>query len=175
MKITQADNQLIIDSPIISNFLNDPSKYFSINLIADINCCPPITNSYSPSLIYDPNNTFYIDTATNLVYVNPSAFGLSTLSDGVYRCNLRFLFADNSGSEYDISCIFVDINIKCTLSNYLEGLIAGEDTSSIAYLLHYALTNGSNCGCNCDELCEVFNALNEIITDTTTQTNDCGC
>jgi hypothetical protein len=172
MKIIQVDNLLQIESPII--IVDASAKYSTITLLATLNCGTPKTISYPPATITDTTHEFYLDPATLTIFVKPSMFNLTTLVDGIYGLNLR-LILPAGGSDNDSTCAFIDVTYRCLLSNYLDGLIAAEDTSSISYLLHYALTIGSNCGCNCDELCEVFAALTEILKDTTTQTNDCGC
>lgn len=66
------------------------------------------------------------------------------------------------------------------LDKALSGSLSNDAESAI--LLHYGLTQGSNCGCNCDDLCTVYNQLLTILSvlDGTLQSGtntdaDCGC
>lgn len=116
---------------------------------------------------------FYQDDTA--IYIKPQFFNLTTFQDGVYKIEVTLMKPSNSTTIFN--CLFVDKTIKCKLSSYLEDLIEDKDPEKIAsnlILYHYALINGSNCNCACDDLLNIFIMLSSILTPNI-QTTDCGC
>lgn len=111
------------------------------------------------------------------LYILPSFFSLTEFVDSIYRFEVKIYKEDSWTSE--TNCAFVDITIKCKVASLLQGLIQEsldqkiEQCSTMLHLLHYALVNGSNCGCNCEELCIVFRELIKLLG--TQVISDCGC
>jgi hypothetical protein len=117
--------------------------------------------------------------AADGLYISPEFFSSTTLKDGVYRFDLKFIKASNAGYVIESNCAFIDVTTKCKVATLLndlknEAISKNEDTSTIAHILHYALINGSNCGCNCDALCDVYKELYDLITNIE-PVPDCGC
>lgn len=115
------------------------------------------------------------------LYITPGLFNLTELMDGIYKITIKIIKDDNSYS-LETSCAFIDITTKCQVASVLHNLlqeskVAGtEKVSTAVHLLHYALVNGSNCGCNCEELCQVYTELYGLLSNIDPQiTNDCGC
>lgn len=115
------------------------------------------------------------------LYVNPLLFGINSFIDGVYKFNIKINKVSPTGYIMESNCTFIDVTTKCKVAALLhnikaESMKTGEKPSTVAHLLHYALVNGSNCGCNCDELCKVYNELYNILTNVNPQLiSDCGC
>lgn len=111
------------------------------------------------------------------LYILPSFFSMLELVDGIYKFDVKIYKTDSNTLE--TNCAFVDITIKCKVASVLDGIMkesknAGiEQCSTIIHILHYALVNGSNCGCNCEELCTIFRELFALLNSTIT--TDCGC
>lgn len=136
----------------------------------------PYTEVFST---YGNSSTVFI--VADGILISPSFFEETLLTDGVYKITLKFLKDDNS-YVLETNCAFVDIETKCqvaaVLQNILkESLVKGtEKVSTVIHLLHYGLINGSNCGCNCVELCQVYRELVSLLeTVDPNITNDCGC
>lgn len=119
--------------------------------------------------------------AGDFLYIKPQFVVDATLEDGIYTVTLKFNKTNGAGHIIESSCAFIDVEIKCRLAANLSNM-ADNNTAGNAYslyLLHYALVNGSNCGCNCEDLCKVYNQLLIELSKTSISTNitqeDCGC
>jgi len=109
------------------------------------------------------------------------AGNLSKFRDGIYKITLKYN-ASNGSWVSESGCAFIDIDTKCKVASFLQNIVAENKTSiqdkpsTIIHVLHYALVNGSNCGCNCNELCEIYSELYSLINDNPKLVNkDCGC
>lgn len=121
--------------------------------------------------------------APDALYIKPEFFNnMSQLIDGIYRFDIKYTKVDNSGFITESNCAFIDITIKCKVASIL-GKIKGENANksnvvekcaTIAHVLHYALVNGSNCGCNCADMCIVYRELVTLLSKDPSVT-DCGC
>lgn len=137
---------------------------------------------------------YYSSTDSNVlitgdsILVAPGFFGLTDLTDNVYSVTVRL----NKGTPVtswieESNCAFIDILMNCKVASVLQNIVkematkVTEKVGSTMHLLHYSLINGSNCGCNCNELCEVFRQLDSMTTDYlntysgTSKINGCGC
>lgn len=107
--------------------------------------------------------------------------GATTLTDGIYTVTVKVTKAEDGGFTTETSCAFIDVLTKCKLSETLNAYIgtdAGKSEEALAMtMLHYALVNGSNCGCNCADLCAAYDKLVEMLgtLEETTIVEDCGC
>jgi hypothetical protein len=119
--------------------------------------------------------------SNDAIYINPSLFSDTELEDGVYSVQVIYTKVDDAGYKSETMCSFIDVNTRCEVATLMQELLAGEYKKEVEslWLLHYALTSGSNCGCNCEDLCEAFSQLttllNTITTDPNTIITDCGC
>lgn len=117
--------------------------------------------------------------AGNSVFLNSKFFELDSFTDGVYKVQVVALYLDGSKTT-ESNCIFVDILTKCMVASWLNDLLAesskkdSEPVATMIHLLHYALVTGSNCGCNCDSLCQAYKELVCLLNGSKT-TSDCGC
>jgi len=110
---------------------------------------------------------------SNLMYIAPSFFSLDKFVDGIYSFTLTFNTKDNTITT-ESNCFFFDCETKCKVSTKLEELLNCNKTATNIFLLHYTLTEGGNCGCNCDDLCTIFNKLcSELGTNESCL--NCGC
>lgn len=186
MVITYLGNptfKLSVVSSEITNFIADIVSYSGIEITASKNCTDtPIVKEYNTTDILLDTSNFYI--VGGVLYIRPQLFGTILFEDGVYKIEIRF--KKPAGHIIITNCIFVDISFKCKVATLLKALLEEsgntnrtkgiEKTSTAIHLLHYSLTNGSNCGCNCFELCAVFNELCILLSGIDLQiTNDCGC
>jgi hypothetical protein len=110
---------------------------------------------------------------SNVMYISPSFFNMTEFVDGIYSFSFTFVNKSNNIIT-ESNCFFFDCQTKCKVSTQLEELLECNKRATNIFLLHYTLTEGSNCGCNCDELCAIFNKLcSELGTNQTCVT--CGC
>ena len=161
------DGNTVIVEDLPANFIMYNAAYGSDE---------PYTKVY---FTYGSSATVFI--VADGILISPSFFEETLLTDGVYKVTLKFLREDNS-YVLETNCAFVDIETKCqvaaVLQNILkESLVKGsEKVSTVIHLLHYGLVNGSNCGCNCVELCQVYRELVALLESVDPNiTNDCGC
>lgn len=118
-----------------------------------------------------PATNFFV--AGSQFVINPSLFTLQEFVDGVYSFEL--VFTTTAGSTIiESNCFFYDCETKCKLSKKLDELLECNKSATNLFLLHYTLTEGNNCGCNCDEMCQIFLTLCEKLGDDKTCTA-CGC
>ena len=120
---------------------------------------------------YVASTNFYI--AGSQFVIEPSFFGLQEFVDGVYGFELVFN-TTLGATVVESSCFFYDCETKCKVSKKLEDLLKCNKSATNIFLLHYTLTEGNNCGCNCEEMCEIFIKLCEKLGDDKTCTA-CGC
>lgn len=111
------------------------------------------------------------------MYIKPSYFGWEEIVDGVYTITLKFIKSDNRGHIIEKQCAFLDPKIRCIIADYLSDLskdspIDKRNISETIMLMHYALTRTSNCGCNCEELCQLFDDLKYLLGE---KTEGCEC
>lgn len=110
---------------------------------------------------------------SNVMYISPLFFNMTTFVDGIYSFTFRFVNKLNN-IVTESNCFFFDCETKCKVSTKLNELLDCNKTATNIFLLHYTLTEGSNCGCNCEELCTIFNKLcSELGINQTCVT--CGC
>lgn len=167
----------------IQDFVDNIDDYSGVTVIETLNCTEtPITQTYDTTDVLDNTKLFYIDEDTNTLYISSQLLsGATSFVDGIYKFDVKF----NNASGYVLiqNCIFIDITYKCKVAALMQNIIKEnekvkdtEKVSTIIHLLHYSLVNGSNCGCNCDEMCEVFRGLQQLLLDIDPQIlNDCGC
>lgn len=103
---------------------------------------------------------------------------VDSLIDGVYNVHIKIDHTSEetggNGYETETMCAFIDILTKCLVATTITGLLNGtsKDAENV-HLLHYALINGSNCGCNCADLCEIYTEILKLTIDSTVV--PCGC
>lgn len=117
-----------------------------------------------------------ISITSSAIIIDPELFGLESFVDGIYSFTITYRTAEGD-IIIESSCIFFDCETKCKVSTALEDLLKCEKTATNIFLLHYSLTEGSNCGCNCEELCTIFTKLcNELkLIETNENCTSCGC
>lgn len=122
----------------------------------------------------DINSASFI--SGNSIYINPTLFSASTFADGVYKITVRLNKTDGSYIEQN-SCFFLDCVSKCKVATAIDNYIENTTDKSIAssfnnlHMIHYALTNDGNCGCNCNDLCDLY----KYFTSQLDNTIPCGC
>lgn len=97
----------------------------------------------------------------------------NAFQDGVYTITLTYINLEGNIIT-ETNCFFLDCNTACTVSTKIKELqeASNEKNATNIFLLHYTLTEGSNCGCNCEELCEIFRKL---CTNLNSSSCLCGC
>ena len=162
-------NVTIINNTII--ITNLPSNFLMYSITYENNKEEKFSYGSTDSNVYLQDNS---------IYIKPEFFNLKTLIDGVYKFDLTYYKAQSNVSEFN--CSFIDITTKCKVASVLNNIKRENETkgvekcSTIIHLLHYSLTNGSNCGCNCEELCKVYEELYKLIGSIDPQIlNNCGC
>lgn len=178
LQVTYLPNGNIqLQSPEISAMVANMSNYNRVKVAAKVNCCP---QTYVQELALPLVDTTMIAIVGSTIEVKPIFFAFTSTDgviDGVYTFEVK-LFLNNNTFIYQENCSFIDINYRCLVANSLKDLLSKSEDGMCAtniHVLHYALINGSNCGCNCDEMCKVFNQLKKLIGPITLQTTGCGC
>lgn len=117
--------------------------------------------------VVSANNTLF--TAQGIV-LNSKIIEQAAFPDGVY--NIKVTLWRPSGTRVaQQNCLFFDCNTACKVSAALEGATPEEQTELL--MLHYGLTKGSNCACDCASLCKLYQRLFILLNNT--QLSDCGC
>jgi len=168
-----------IEAPEIVAFITDIADYSTISMTGTRCSSTAITISYDTTEILNINSKFFI--VDEVLYVRPSFFSLSVFTDSVYKFSIKFSLTD-AGYTLIENCAFVDITFKCKVAAYLKDIIEenadlsdNEKVSTIIHLMHYSLVNGSNCGCNCSQMCEVFTELKKLLDNIQPENTNCGC
>ena len=164
----------------VASFITDIADYVDVTVTGIKTCGTPVILTLDTTEILSDESLFYVE--DDVLYINPLFFGLTDYTDGIYNITIKFNKGDEEGYVLTSNCIFVDVTYKCKVAALLQNIIKenekgnNEKISTIIHILHYSLSNGSNCGCNCTELCTVFNELTDLLTNIDTQIlNDCGC
>lgn len=172
---------LLATASELSDFVDNIDDYTSIEITTSVNCSDTtIIQEYDTSDIYNTDNKFYVDIDSKILYLSVLMFSPSMFTDGIYKVTIKFK-KEAGGYIQVANCIFVDITFKCKVASLMDKIISenktsSEKTSTIAHILHYALFNGSNCGCNCEDMCDIFKQLSDILdTLDLTIDNNCGC
>lgn len=175
LNIQLLDNGNIqLQSDNITTFINNLSQYLKIKITCTINCCSNLVYTVTETVVASqlPPGEFII--VGNTIQVTPQFFNVNPpadkLMDGVYSFEVKLFYTEGFGGgttyTYEQNCAFIDITFKCRVAKTLENLLTTSEPNDIAtnaHILHYALVNGSNCGCNCNEMCEVFKELKSLL------------
>ena len=179
----------------ITNLFTIVDNYFTTNFATTVTqnyIYDPVTNTCQYTITDLPVNIIPVKLTTdvqeiyfgyfpiegmfvnnNMLYIAPSFFSLMNFIDGIYSFTLTF----NTNGQVittESNCFFFDCETKCKVSTKLNELLDCNKTATNIFLLHYTLTEGSNCGCNCEELCTIFNKLcSELGTNESCA--NCGC
>lgn len=134
---------------------------------------------YKNYLNQDEPINFYVDSEGDLLifwnFLKDVDGVIDGLIDGVYNIHLKLEYTDNGGYETEEMCAFIDIKTKCLVAAKITELLSDDTTDGEnVHLLHYALVNGSNCGCNCEDLCKIYDEIVKLTVNSTLVT-DCGC
>lgn len=173
-------NLISIKAPELDDYIANTNNYTGVTVSVVINCNTVITaeSTYTNQEIIVNTNPCYI--ANGLLYIQPVFLGLDNFSDSIIKITIKF--NTTNGYTQISNCIFVDVTYKCKVATFLQNVLDESSSNlvekpyTVAHVLHYALTNGGNCGCNCDDMCSVFNNLTDlIVTANPETTNDCGC
>jgi hypothetical protein len=175
LEITLLSNGNIqLVSPGITQMIADQANYTRVKIEATINCCPEL---YSQESLFSAPDTTYFVVLADSIQVKPGFFASTPLKDGVYHFDVKAFKNDNTYT-YEENCSFIDITYKCKVAATIKTLLDKSEDGLVAsnvHVLHYALTNGSNCGCNCTEMCNIFRELTKLIIPVKLQNQSCGC
>lgn len=181
MTITAFDGYFLLKSAYIDEIIATPSDYLKVELTGNINCCNSNCGEQAPTLTIILPQTVDQDKAefaSGGLKVYPKFFGLTEFSEGIYKFSLK-RFKEGGETVTESNCIFYDIDMKCKVAVLLNCILKeqseAEKPATIAHLLHYSLINGSNCGCNCDEMCKIYAELVKLVQHINLQSTDCGC
>lgn len=143
---------------------NLPENIIPIYIDFDYDNVPIMEQFY-----YNSSDKNSIISVTRLI-LNPDILALEYFPDSVYTIFLKF--TKLSGTQITQSnCTFVDCTMKCKVIEKLKEL--NEKDQIELLMIHYGLSIGSNCSCECEELCTLFKKL-AIWLDEEIQTN-CDC
>jgi hypothetical protein len=171
------NGSILLNSESIQAMIATPGDYLQLKIDSTINCCPTI---YTQTQALPLGVNSYFSFSASGVEVKPAFFNVispNSIIDGVYYFNVK-IFTDENNYHFEEDCAFIDITFKCKVAQYLDTLNDITEDGKIStnvHILHYALTNGSNCGCNCVAMCDVFKQLYDILKPITPQLQACGC
>lgn len=176
---TDSGGLIKITADEITSFIDNIDDYTALQLVGNVSCGTAVdSGNVSTTDILDDTKNIYIVVEDEALYIKPAYFGLSSITDNIYYALIKLR---TTGGYVQISnCAFLDVTYKCKVGSLLGELLNENSVgytdkpSTITHLLHYALVNGSNCGCNCDELCKVFTELTNILT-IDFNNKDCNC
>lgn len=149
---------------------------------------PTFIDFNGDTLLFSYNGTKEYFLTDSAIYLRPDFFGQDTFRDGIY--SVKVIVSVTGGTMVDDNCAFIDCNFECNFSDKIQTLLSEDKTTekfeTIQYLmLHYALTSSSNCGCNCQDLCDLYKQLYKFTygdnltpiykSVQTNQSSDCGC
>lgn len=172
------DNTIKLQSEAIQEMIDNIEDYSKVKIEATINCCPEVFMD-EEDLDGTLDTTKFVITSDSII-VKPPFFGLLSnedLKDGVYHFKIK-LYKPNDTFVFEEMCAFIDVTYKCKVSAFLKDLLDKSEDGVCAtnvHVLHYALVNGSNCGCNCTDMCDVFKELTKLIKPINLQPQGCGC
>lgn len=146
----------------------------SVKIILQINEEEEIQKEYE-----FPLSTSEITINDGVLTINNSFFSTTPLplKDGIYH--IKIIFEEGENFHIYKNCAFIDCNTQCLVSyvtgkSLKSGEVDVEDKAVVINMLYYALQHGSNCGCNCEELQDIYNKLKKELSDNI-NTDSCGC
>lgn len=182
MTITYKETYLLLESDKIDEVIATPGDFTKFEISGDINCCSSGCGDTVTSITFDNpfTTTSKVELSADGLKIFPAFFGLTEFMDGIYKFSVKTF--ESGKATLESNCLFVDITIKCKVAKLLNCILeenktkAPEKTGTIIHILHYGLVNGSNCGCNCAEMCEVYEYLVSFLDSIDPETfADCGC
>lgn len=107
------------------------------------------------------------------ILIEPGFFGLTAFEDSIVHIKLSIV-STTGGLKYEEGCYFFDCTFKCRLPDILdESCLTNKDLHLV--MLHYSLTQASNCECDCSKMYSVFSFLSKLLPAETSNTSGCGC
>lgn len=124
---------------------------------------------------YEAPFTYWVSAKNTLftaggILLQPDIIGADAFPDGVYKIKVT-LWRPSGSRVAQQNCLFFDCNTACKVSADLDTATPEEQTELL--MLHYGLTKGSNCACDCETLCKMYQRLHTLLTNT--EISDCGC
>lgn len=155
-----------VTSTILDDVIANPGDYLRVEVESTVNCCTEVFEvELEPGDVVGWN-------------ITPALYGLESFIDGIYKVKIRAVKTDNSWAEEE-NCFFLDCETKCKVATFVTAFLSHdvEEKEEALYvtMIHYALINASNCGCNCAELCNLYFELSEILASRTPLTNQNIC
>jgi hypothetical protein len=180
MNIALSGTDLRITTSLIGPVLEDIATYKAIEIVGKLGDTKTVSLIKLLPIVPQAGDTATFDSTG--ITIKPLFFGSDTLVDGVYSFTIKYIKQGTNGLVVESNCLFLDVTLSCSISQTLNQLVEEskdgtlEPTSSMIHLLHYGLTNGSNCGCNCDDMIEAFKELKRLLTGVDPQLiANCGC
>ncbi len=161
-------DKLVLESTKITEVFTATNDYLNIAITIDLNCCSTYELNISREDTATPfppigDDEIYIyNTTTNQLELDVNQI-VGSIIDGIYKVTI--VYSEEGGdSVIEANCAFIDCSTSCKVGARLQDLL---DDDTDLHLIHYGLVNADNCGCNCDEMCELFRKLNQLLQDET--------
>ena len=105
------------------------------------------------------------------LYLKPNFFN-GSIPDGIYTVTIEIINSTSNtnkdlgdlNNEVFTYCSFVDCELHCKVADKID-LLLKEDKDTDIHMIHYALTINSDCYCHCDDMCELYDQLIELLDD----------
>lgn len=174
-----ANGNILLNSPQIQALMANPSAYTKLKIDATINCCPELFSHTTLNPFIDPTYLLFTTAGIEVLPLYFNIIGVGqTVMDGIYKFNVKIFVNDNQYT-FEENCAFIDVTYRCKVATYIDNILdtTSEDgtVATNVHVLHYALVNASDCGCNCQALCDTFRQLAAIVNPIIPTMQSCGC
>lgn len=162
LTINTARTLITIESTLLDSFVAAPASYTNITITGYFNdTATGITETYTSAIPI----TAVTNVATNagVETINPSFFSTTEFAQGVYR--FYIVLISPTTIETDEGCIYVENGLKCNVDTYMLDETKTVNERVFAGLKYRALSSDVDCPCKCDNLIELYNNLNELLTN----------
>lgn len=147
MKITHNEDYTTLT--LQSDLIADWTGIDSVTLKSTINCGSTVYTDTILQADVDNTGLFTIDLT--------ALFNNTDLLDGVYSFTIEVNKSDVITKDF--ACLFVDKLTKCKVAECVKS------TRNVELQLdYYILSRASGCECQCDDLCIIYNRLNNELT-----------
>lgn len=168
---------------VVQNYYVNYDNSVAVSFNYTITDLPYYLSAYSLKSNYDGvvSEEYFIVNSTNGIALSPKSIiilpeffdlDVDSFTDNLVHFKLILRTVNNVFSTEE-TCFFIDCTFKCLLPS-VHNFHCIEEGINLA-MLHYSLTQASNCKCNCEKMIEVFRYLSKQLGYIQNNIEDCGC
>ena len=162
---TSTCDEITVASTILDDFIAAPASYISLLITATYNNGEAVTRTYTD--VSPITGTTDISTNAGVETINPSLFGMTTFSNGVY--SFDFLLKSSGQTESEEGCIFVDCipTGECigSIKKQIYELDVTDKEFAILAASYDLLSKIGECQCKCDKAYTIYENLIDSLDD----------